>query len=137
MRKHHWMNGFTLVELLITIAIMAIIVILAVGFYTPFLLKSRRADGINAILNLQLAEERYRSTNSQYGTLVQIGGSSSSQLGYYSLSVSNVSATAYTITATGQGKQSGDTEDGAACSPLTLTVSNGNVTQSPSACWPS
>lgn len=129
--------GFTLIELLVTVAIVAIIAILAVGFYIPFILKAHRADGINAILNLQLAEERYRSTNSQYGTLSQIGGNSTSSLGYYALSISNVGASTYTITATGQGKQSGDSENGTACSPLVLTVSSGNVTESPATCWPS
>jgi len=129
--------GFTIIELLITITIIGIIAIIAIGFYRPYILKGHRSDGINAILTLQLSEERYRSTNSTYGTLAQISGNSTSPLGYYSLSISNVSPTSYTITATGQGTQASDSENGAACSPLTLTVSNNNVTQSPAACWPS
>ncbi len=129
--------GFTIIELLVTIVLIGIIAVIAIGLYRPFVLKSHRADGINAIFNLQLAEERYRSNNTTYGTLAQIGGNATSTQGYYTLSISSATATAYTITATGVGNQTSDTENGASCSPLVLTVSNNTVTQTPAACWPS
>lgn len=132
------MRGFTLIELLITIAIISIAALIASSWYIPFSLKARRADGINAILAISLAEERYRSTNAQYGSLAQAyGGVSASPQGYYSLSVSNVSATSYTITATPQGNQANDLEGSISCNPLQLVASGGSVTKSPSACWPS
>lgn len=130
-------TGFTIIELFVVIVIIAIISLVAVNTYRSFGLKSKRADGINAILNLQLSEERYRSNNTQYGSLAQIGGSSSSPQGYYSLTITNTGATTYTITATGQGNQANDTENGTACSPLVLTVSGTTVTQTPAVCWPS
>ena len=130
-------NGFTMIELLIIVAIIAIIAIIAVSTYKPYVLKSHRADGISAILILQLAEERYRSSNSQYGAIGAIGGSATSPQGYYSLSISSTSATGFTITATGQGTQSDDAEGSTSCSTLTLAVSNGTVTKTPAACWPS
>lgn len=134
MKRH---NGMTIIELMITLLIVLICAIVAVSVFRPYVLKSHRTDGMNAILNLQLAEERYRSTNTQYGTLAQIGGSSTSPQGYYSLAISNVSTSGFTITATGQGTQANDTEGSTGCSSLTLTVSNGTVTQAPSDCWPS
>ncbi|VVC77073.1 hypothetical protein AQUSIP_24000 [Aquicella siphonis] len=136
MRKHHAHYGFTIIELLIVIAIMAIIAVVAVSLYRPFILKGRRADGINAILMLQLAEERYRSNNTQYGTSAQIGGFATSPQGYYTLSISNVGANTFTITATAQGNQANDTEGSTSCATLTLAVSNGATTQTPAACWP-
>jgi len=130
-------NGFTIIETLIVMLLLAIMAIIAVSTYKIFVLKSHRADGMNAILTLQLAEERYRSANSLYGTLAQIGGSSTSPQGHYTLSISSVSATTYTITATGQGAQANDADGSTSCTTLTLTVSSGTITQTPAACWPS
>lgn len=129
--------GFTIIELLIALAIIGIIAIVAAGFYRNYGLKAKRADGINAILTLQLAEERYRSNNTTYGSLGQINGSTTSPQGYYNLSISNVGASSFTITATAQGTQANDVEGGTACGTLTLTVNNNTVTQTPTACWPS
>lgn len=129
--------GFTLIELLIVVAIMAIVTIIAASVYTTFSRKSRRADGINALMAASLAEERYRSNNTSYGTLAQIGVSGTSAQGYYTIAVSGASATGYTVTATGTGIQASDTEGGTACNVLTLTVSNTTTTQAPAACWPS
>lgn len=129
--------GFTMIELLIVIVMAAIIAIIAVNTYRPFVFEGHRSDGINAIQTLQLSEERYRSANTSYGTLAQINGSSTSPQSYYSLSISGVSATAYTITATAQGTQANDMAGATSCATLTLTVSSGTVTQTPAACWPS
>jgi len=133
--QHH--GGFTIIELLIVIVIIGIIAIIATGIYKSFALQSRRADGVNAILTLQLSEEQYRSTNSQYGSITQIGGSATSPQGYYSLVISNLGATTFTITATAQGTQANDSAGSTSCATLTLTVSSGTVTQTPTACWPS
>jgi type IV pilus assembly protein PilE len=129
--------GFSVIEMCIVLVVIGICALVAVSLYRPYVLKSHRADGISAILSLQLAEERYRSSNTTYGTLAQIGGSSASSEGYYTLSVSSASATGYTITATGQGNQANDTENGTSCASLTLTASNGTISQTPTACWPS
>ncbi len=130
-------NGFTLIEAMITVLIIAIVAIVAVFSYADKVKRGRRMDAVNAILSISLAEERYRSNNTSYGTLAQAwGGVSASQEGYYTLAISNVTATGYTITATGTGTQTSDSENGTSCATLTLSVSNGTVTRSPAACWP-
>lgn len=129
--------GFTLVELLITLLIISIATVVAIWTFGDQVKRGRRVDGINALLSISLAEERYRSNNTTYGTLAQVwGGVTASSEGYYTLAISNVSATGYTITATGVGNQATDSVSGTSCSPLTLSVSNGTVTKSPAACWP-
>lgn len=130
-------SGFTVIELIVVILIIGIIAVVAAAMYRPYVLKSHRADGISAIATLQLAEERYRSANTSYGTLVQLSGSATSAQGYYTIAISGVSATGYTITATGVGTQANDVDGSTACGTLTLTVSNMTVTQTPAACWPS
>lgn len=134
-QKH--INGFTLIELMITVAIAVIITVSALNIYTSYVRRGRRIDAINALLSISLAEERYRTNNSQYGTLAQVwSGVSTSSEGYYSLSISNVTATSYTITATALGNQANDTANGTSCSTLTLAFSSGTMTKSPAACWP-
>lgn len=128
--------GFTLMELVITVAIVAILSAIAIPSFNSYLLKSHRSDAYSALLSIQLAQERYRGYNSTYGTLAQVwGGVSTTEGGRYTLSVSNVSATGYTLTATAVGGQASDSQDGNSCGTLTLSSSNGVVTKAPAACW--
>lgn len=130
-------NGFTLIEMVITMAIIAITATIALYIYTDKVKRGRRIDAVNALLSISLAEERYRSTNTTYGTLAQVwGGVTTSQEGYYTLAISNVTATSYTITATGTGTQTSDAEQSTSCATLTLTMSAGTITKTPSVCWP-
>lgn len=137
MRERNLENGFTLIELLIVVVLIGILAKIAVGIYSSYSLEGRRSDGINAILTLSMLEEQYRANNTTYGTLAQIGGSATSPQGYYALAISGTSATAYTITATANGTQANDTQNGTSCSTLTLAASSGTITQTPAACWPS
>lgn len=130
--------GFTLIEMAVTVLIIAITSVAALYLFSDQVKRGRRIDAINALLSISLAEERYRTNNTTYGTLAQVwGGVTSSAEGYYTLAITNVSGTSYTITATGVGTQANDAENGTACSPLSLAVSSGTITKSPATCWPS
>jgi type IV pilus assembly protein PilE len=130
-------NGFSLLELMIVVTIVGILLVLAVVIYSSQVKQGRRADGIDSLNAMSLAEEQYRSNNLQYGTLAQVwSGVTSSTGGYYTLSISNVSATGYTLTAAAQGNQASDAEGATSCASLQLAVSNGTVTRTPSICWP-
>lgn len=129
--------GFMLIELAITVLIIAILSVIAVEIYNSQVRKGRRSDGTNAINSISLAEERYRTSNTTYGTIAQVWNSvTTSNAGYYTLAISSISGTGYTITATAVGDQANDTENGTSCTPLTLVVSNGTITRTPSTCWP-
>ncbi len=131
-------KGFTLIEMIVVVATIAITAVIASSLYTEKVKRGRRIDAVNALLSISLAEERYRSTNTTYGTLAQVwGGVTTSQEGYYTLAISNVTATTYTLTATGTGTQTSDAEsNGTSCATLTLTMSSGTITKSPAICWP-
>ncbi len=128
--------GFTLMEMMVTVAIVAIIAAVAIPSFNSYLLKSHRSDAYTAILSIQMAEERYRGFNTTYGTIAQVWNNvTTTEGGRYTLSISNVSATTYTITATAIGGQTSDSEDGTSCGTISLAYSNGAVTKTPSACW--
>lgn len=139
MKNSRVQNGFSLIEMMITVLIISIVTVAAIYLFSDQIKRGRRIDAVNALLSISLAEERYRSNNTTYGTLAQVwGGVTTSPEGYYTLAISNVSATSYTITATGTGTQATDTDSsGTACSTMTLTMSSGTITKSPAVCWPS
>lgn len=129
--------GFTLVELMVAVVIVMILSTIASKMYSNHVRKGRRIDGINALLNLSLAEERYRSNNATYGTLAQVWGAvSTSPDGYYTIAVTSNTAAGYTATATASGNQANDAVNATSCTTLTLAVSNGTITKTPAVCWP-
>ena len=132
-------RGFTLIELMITLVVVAILSAVALPAFFDSIRKSRRSDAINAFATVQQAQERYRSSNTNYGThfIVASGAfggvgvstdtnaatSYSSTGGYYSLALSGTSATAYTLLATAQGSQTNDSN----CRFLRVQLSLGNL----------
>jgi type IV pilus assembly protein PilE len=146
-------TGFSLVELMITIMVGAILVSIAVPAYTTQIRKTRRTEARTAVLDLASREERYLSVSNQYSnkdtdlgygtTGNQINGLSVGS-GYYTVKVVVVQAdaagntpAAYTITATATGIQAKDTD----CNIFTVvqtgatTSTNSGGSDSSAICW--
>jgi type IV pilus assembly protein PilE len=130
-------KGFTLIEMMIILVIVAILVSLAVPSFRDTIRKSRRSDGINAITDIHLAQERWRANSTTYATLVQLGKANPmpSPDGHYNIAVTSNTATAYSITATAQGDQANDS-----CGNFTLAFNAGTITKTTSSgvadqCW--
>ncbi len=103
-------RGFTLIELMIVVAILAIVTTIAVPAYTGYIKTAENTEGWNNLNSLQLALEEYYMENGQYTTDTSSSGldwspkpgSSGSNLFDYSITAGDTGdiKTSYEITAT-------------------------------------
>lgn len=118
-------RGFTLIELMLVLAVAGILSGIAYPSFMGQLQKIRRADALVAFLQVQAAQERWRSNNPGYATSAQLGVGAMSSAGHYALQINEASELGYEVLATAQGAQAHDT----ACRFLRLRSDAGNLVQ--------
>lgn len=129
MRKE---QGFSLIELLIAVAIVGLLVMVALPSYQNSIRKANRSDAQITLSRFATLQEQYFFRNNRYtvnfGDLIEGAagvGSIDSDEGHYFiiLSMPGGPSAGWTMIATAQGDQAADTE----CYTMTLT-SLGNKT---------
>lgn len=111
-------RGFTLIETLVAVAITGLLSSIAYPTFTGSIAKARRSDAHVALMQLQLAQERYRSNAPGYGSLEEIGFANVSPSRHYRLSISGTGAERYEAQAIATGMQQADIR----CRLLKLSV---------------
>jgi type IV pilus assembly protein PilE len=144
-------RGFTLIELTIVVAIVAVLGAIAFPSFQGQIRKSRRAEAVSTLSQVQQAQERFRANCPCYAhsitnatstvcPTVCPGTGSAAGLGIaavagarYTYALTAPTAAGYTVTATAVagGSQANDT----GCTVITIAVASGVATSTPPACW--
>jgi len=114
-------RGVTLIELMITVVIVAILAAIAYPSYTQYVLRSHRTAAKTALHDMASRQERLFTTTNAYGTtMAALGYPAGASVPipdasnhYYDLSIDpTTTATTYLLLATPAGSQANDAECG-------------------------
>ena len=132
-------HGFTLVELMVVVAIVGILATIAYSTYSSQVRKARRSDGqimlLDAAQELERCYTRFHAYNDAECAVaddINDGGMLSLE-GWYLITNDNESATTFRLVATPRGAQASDTQCGSL--RLTQTGLKDATGTAPDRCW--
>ena len=99
-------RGFTLVELLVVVAVIGILAAIAVPQYSDHVMRSKIAEATATLSEHRVRMEQYFQDNRTYVGACAAGTVAPTPTGrYFTYACSNLAATTYTVTATGVASQ--------------------------------
>lgn len=140
-------KAFTLIELMIAVAIVGVLAAVAYPTYQNSVQKSRRADAQAALVELAAFMERIYTENNSYnvdldGDGTSIGSDEADEFpfttsprsggAFYNLSLSAVGATTFTLQAV---PVTGSSQADDACKTMTLNQAGAKTTTGTAGCW--
>jgi len=129
-------TGFTLIELMITVAVVAILAAIAIPSYSQYVLRANVTEAVAGLSDMRVKMEQYFQDQRNYsgggGITPPCQAGSVAPLPtakYFTFACSNLGATTYTVTATGKAGTNmagfAYTVDQAGTKTSTLPVSSG------------
>lgn len=124
--------GFTLIELMVVIAIVALLVMVAIPAYDGYVRKTQRSIGKAELMSVMARQEQFFVNNKQYATTLTDLGYTASPYAInrdgdevavtaasriYQIAISDATVAAFTLQAIPQGSQAKDTQ----CGTLQIT----------------
>lgn len=130
-------KGFTLIEVMVVVAMIAIIATIAMGSYRDSTVRANRAAAASYLLEVANMQERFLLDNRDYASsMANLGATPPAEVSdNYTIATSDPGGTApaYQITATPTGAQASDDTD---CGWLRITNTGAKTTQhGGTRCW--
>jgi type IV pilus assembly protein PilE len=123
-------RGFTLIELVVTMAIVAILAMIAIPSYNSFMMKGRRASAQSFLMDVAQREQQYLLDNRSYGSLAQLNLPTPSDVDqFYTVTVVPTAGPPPTFTVTATPKAGTAQAD-----DVTLTINEQN-SKTPAGYW--
>lgn len=133
-------RGFTLIELMITVAIVAILTAIALPAYNSYVLRGKLTEAFTTLADYRVRLEQYYQDNRNYGAVATVCGvvrtATATDKFTYTCTAAGTNNQTYTMTATGVASQ------GTNGFVYTINQSNAKVTTgvptgwtSNTACW--
>jgi type IV pilus assembly protein PilE len=131
-------GGFTLIELMIAVVIVALLASVALPSFLDSLRKSRRAEAFTALAAVQQAQERWRSNNASYSDNLTappdatppaprgLGQAAVTPRGLYAIALSNSGPAGYTVSAEAVAGSSQASDS--ACRKMAVRVTGAQIT---------
>ncbi|MDD5299041.1 MAG: type IV pilin protein [Gallionella sp.] len=94
-------QGFTLVELMIVVAVIGILAVVGIPAYTDYVIRGKLVEATSALSDGRVKMEQFFQDNRTY-----VGGPAPAATANFTYAASNLATTTYTITATGTGSLS-------------------------------
>lgn len=104
----HEARGFTLIEVMITVAIVSILAAVAIPQYRDYVTRGRIPDATSALSAKQVQLEQYYQDNRTYASAPACTNDTATSK-FFDFACSSSSATAYVLTATGKSSMTGFT----------------------------
>jgi type IV pilus assembly protein PilE len=122
--RRHGTRGFSLIELMIVLTLAGVLASVALPSFADALRRGRRAEAVAALMQLQLAQERWRADHADYGGDPRtLGLPTTTTTGLYTVAIAEADGQGYVATATVTASQSADRP----CQVLKLVQRGGQV----------
>lgn len=118
----HSNAGFTLIELMIAVALLAIVTTISVTSYRQYVIRANRSDAAAVLLRVAAAQERWFLDNNQYADdAVALGiAGAVSEHGYYTVTINRNADPASGYTAVAEPITDQRQNDDAQCRQLSI-----------------